>query len=119
MKTIYKPNKDLYKQYYCGHGSFPVFEGVIHQRGYGLGNFLSGIFRGAIPIFKRIGKSVGKELLKGGAEVAGDVLAGENIKSALKKRASQRISKFLASQEGQGYARKRIKRARKVDIFDD
>ena len=95
MRKVYVPNKKLYKDYYCGHGHIPVFEGKIRQRGYGIGNILSGLFRSAMPLLKNLGKKVGSELLKGGKDVIGDVLSGQSIKSSLKKRSLERAKRFF------------------------
>lgn len=106
MRKLYVPNKTLYRDYYCGHGYIPVFEGKMRQEGYGIGNVLGGLFRSAMPLLKTIGKKVGSELLKGGKDVLGDLLAGENIKSSLKKRSMERARKLLkneASIEGHSY----------------
>ena len=48
------------------------------QRGYGLGGLLKGLFRAAVPLLKQGAKVVGRTALKTGAQVAGDVLQGQN-----------------------------------------
>jgi hypothetical protein len=135
MRKLYVPNKKLYRDYYCGHGHIPVFEGKIRQEGYGIGNILGGLFRSAMPLLKNIGKKVGSQLLQGGKDVLEDVLAGENIKSSLKKRAMERAKKLLKNDptiEGHSYYNNKRKRTRstpnksrkrrchrkKKDIFD-
>ena len=72
----------------CG-GNLPAFHGVRVQRGYGLGALLKGLFRAAVPLLKQGAKTVGRTALKTGAQVASDVLQGQNIKSSLKTRGSQ------------------------------
>jgi len=95
MKLQYKPNPQIYKEYYCGHGhGLPVFRGVQYQQGYGIGNLLGGLIRKAMPLIanmgKTVGKTVGKELLRGGKDVLGDVIAGQNLKSSLRTRGKER-----------------------------
>ena len=70
-----------FEHYYLqqvGHG-LTAFAGVAVQRGHGLGSILSGLFRGALPILKNVGKAVGKQLLKSGLEVASDVVSGVKV----------------------------------------
>ena len=59
------------------------------QRGYGLGGLLGGLFRSAIPLLKKGAATVGKQALQTGMEIAEDVISGQNIKSATKRRVKQ------------------------------
>ena len=96
MRTLYKPNRELYRQHFCGNGSnLPVFQGVQYQEGYGIGNILGGLFRSALPLIKSAGKRLGKEVLTAGKDVLGDVLSGKNIKSSLKRRGIERVQNML------------------------
>ena len=99
----------LYDNYYSqqvGSG-LPVYGGVSVQRGHGLGSILGGLFRGALPILKGVGKAVGKQLIKSGLNVANDVVAGRNLKNSLKRRAREGASSLLANQSGSGLKRRR------------
>ena len=98
MKTLYVPNKQLYKDYYCGHGYIPVFGGKMRQEGYGIGNVLGGLFRSAMPLLKNLGKKVGSQLLRGGKDVVKDIIAGKRIKSSLKKRGMERAKQFFTNE---------------------
>lgn len=88
---------DFYESYYCqqaGSG-LPVYGGVAVQKGHGLGSILSGLFRTALPVLKKVGATVGKEALKGGLDVASDVMGGDSLKQSLKRRARERGQSFL------------------------
>ncbi len=61
-----------------GPWDFPVFEGTVSQRGYGLGGILGGFLRAAIPFalknIKPVAVNLGKNLLK--AAVRGKITKG-------------------------------------------
>ncbi|ELT89958.1 hypothetical protein CAPTEDRAFT_198373 [Capitella teleta] len=56
----------------AGNG-LDVYGGVSSQKGHGLGSIFGGLFRGAMPILKNVGKAVGKQILNSGLAVANDV----------------------------------------------
>lgn len=87
MRTPYKANTALYDAYYkqqVGHG-LPVYIGGL--RGKGLGGILNGLLRTAVPLLKSGAKTLLREGAKGGLQVAQDVLSGQNVKAAVKRRA--------------------------------
>ena len=115
MKRLYTPNHKLYEQYYVDQakqtgGNLPAFHGARFQRGYGLGSIFKGLFRWAMPHLQQGAKMLGKKALQTGVQVAQDVLGGENVKTATKKRAKQalRLPSQNSSQSGAG--KKAIKR---------
>ena len=96
MKKIYTPNHKLYEQYCLDQakqkgGNLPAFHGARFQRGYGLGSIFRGLFRWAVPLLQQGAKMLGRKALQTGVSVAQDVLAGENVKTATKKRAKQAL----------------------------
>jgi hypothetical protein len=115
----------------------PAFGGVRMQRGHGIGNFFGSLFgkiKSALPWFF---KTVAKNALQTGANVAGDMLEGKQFKESIKER-GLRAAKDTAgeigpkalegikssagqlfSQSGSGRAKKtRISKKRKYrDIF--
>jgi len=128
--------KSLYTDYYvnqAGNG-IPVFQGMRGQRGHGFGSVLSGLFRSAMPVLKRIGK----QALTTGAYIASDLLGGKSFDESARSRVRQGINSFLPPEEGSeqtgsGHKRRKAiyngKRKRKVhkpkgkkkqkrDIFD-
>jgi hypothetical protein len=108
--------KSLYTDYYVDQagGAFPVFQGSRGQRGHGFGSVLSGLFRSAVPMLKRIGK----QALTTGAYIASDMLGGKNFSEAAQSRVRQGINSFLtpdgdvSEQTGSGRRRRAVKRKR-------
>ena len=96
MKKFYTPNHKLYEEYYLNQakrkgGNLLAFHVARFQRGYGLGSIFKGLFRWALPHLQQGAKVLGKKALQTGVQVAQDVLAGENVKTATKKRAKQAL----------------------------
>ena len=60
------------------------------QKGYGLGGIFKGIMGSIDPKLKQGLAYVGKRALKIGLESLGDVAAGRDLKSSLKRRARQK-----------------------------
>ena len=98
-RSVYVPfNDKIWFDFYIeqakqtGHG-INGFEGLAYQRGHGLGSFFGRLFRSILPVAKKVGKaalkSVGKEALNLGANVASDWAQGSNIKDAFKQRGTQ------------------------------
>ena len=86
MRTIYRSNPAVYEHLFknqVGHG-LPVYIG----RG-GLGNILSGLFRSLVPVMKRGGKALLREGVRSAVGVGQDVLDGANLKTAVKRRATE------------------------------
>ena len=108
----YTAPRGQYKDYYIksqfGRGGvLPAYKGAPIQKGHGLGSFLSGLFRSAVPMLSSVGRSVaknaGKALLSTGAEILGDVLSGKNVKSSIvnrSKTAGQHLLKRAATATG-------------------
>ena len=108
--------KSLFTDYYVSQagGSLPVFQGSRGQRGHGFGSVLSGLFRSAVPMLKRIGK----QALTTGAYIASDMLGGKKFDESARSRVRQGINSFLppddsSEQTGSGRRRRIVKRKRK------
>ena len=115
MKKLYTPNHKLYEEYYLNQakqkgGNLPAFHGSRFQRGYGLGSIFKGLFRLALPHLQQGAKVLGKKALQTGVQVAQDVLAGENVKTATKNRAKQALGLPSQNSSQSGGGRKAIKR---------
>lgn len=99
------PYDDICRHYKSQHGgSLPVFQGSMYQRGYGIGNIISGLARHAIPLLKSsivpLAKSgmksignkafnTGRQLVRQNAHhIADSALksSGELIEGIIKKR---------------------------------
>ena len=92
----------MYEQYYLDQakqkgGNLPAFHGARFQRDHGLGSIFKGLFRWAMPHLQQGARVLSKKALETGVDVAQDVLAGENLKTATKKRPKQALG--LPSQD--------------------
>ena len=87
-----------------GGGSDHYFVGSTYQRGNGIGSFLTGLFRKALPILSSDARTVGKEALCAGVGILNDlshsIPFGEAVKSRsrdltanLKRKADEKIDK--------------------------
>jgi hypothetical protein len=94
--------------------NFPVFRGMRHQRGYGLGGIFRKMFRYIMPIIKQHGipilKSVGESTVKGAANFATDTIAGKNIKESANKRLMETFDelKEKAGMKGSGINKRKL-----------
>lgn len=93
-----------FEDYYVNQTGYglPYYQGIGFQKGYGIGGFFAKLFRRALPFLVSGAKTVGKEALRAGTMVAGDVLAGEDLKTAVKSRAKE---------SGKSLARKAVQKA--------
>ena len=101
-----------YDDYYAQQvgGALPYFAGARVQRGHGFGSLFGGLLRSVAPLIKRGALALGNRALKTGAQIAGDILSGENIRTAAKRRTKTAgrdlLQSLLATLPG-----KRVKRA--------
>lgn len=100
-----------------GHGGLAAFQGQNYQRGAGLGSLFRGLFRAILPAAKTISKTVGKQALMTGTEIASDMLAGKSLESAAKRRGRKgarvlvkKAKNKLKQQKGSGAFMRRTKR---------
>lgn len=77
---------DHYEHQVGGGGIDRVFIGNPYQRGHGLGSFLSGLFRRALPLLTRGARVLGKEALHAGMNILGDVAHDTPFKESLRTR---------------------------------
>lgn len=97
-----------------GGGIDQVFVGSPYQRGNGIGSFLSGLFRKALPILSSGAKTVGKEALRAGVGILSDLSQsmpfGESVRSRSRNATSNLKNKIDAKMDsmmmsGSGYKR--------------
>ena len=70
-------------------GSNGFRAGSLYQRGNGpFSQLLGKLFISAVPLLKRMGVSVGRELMDSSLRVANDVAAGDSFKQSLSKNAN-------------------------------
>ena len=131
-----------YNEYYARQagGALPYFAGAQYQRGHGLGSLFGGLLRSAMPLIKRGALALGKGALKTGVRIADDVMSGQSIKSATKRRVAntgmnlmrgllvpgvrpRKRIKHAPTKKGVTLAKRRRKRQtstkREGDIFDN
>ena len=127
-----------YSDYYARQagGALLYFAGAPYQRGHGLGSLFGGLLRSAMPLIKRGAVALGKGALKTGVRIADDVLSGQSIKRAAKRRLKtmlrdllipgvrphKRIKHTFAKKGGTTATRQRKRQTfkiREADIFDD
>lgn len=112
-----------YQQYYinqAGNGIGAIYRGAPYQRGHGIGSFLGGIFRSILPLFKTGARVVGKEALRTGANILGDLVENKSAKEVLQNRLQEAgknlkrkaNSKLEQMMTGSGY--KKIKRMQNI-----
>lgn len=77
----------MYCNYYKRQsgGEMPVFVGRRYQRGHGLGSILSGLFRKVVPFITDNARSIGKNLLRTGVDIAQDVIHGQKFGEAARR----------------------------------
>ncbi|GFX81610.1 uncharacterized protein TNCV_4179501 [Trichonephila clavipes] len=66
-----------------------LHSGQSFQKGYGIGGWFKRLFRFALPFLSRGAKSVGKEVLRTGAQIANDLLEGRNLQESAEERAKE------------------------------
>ena len=117
-----------YNDYYARQagGALPYFAGAQYQRGHGLGSLFSGLLRSAMPLIKRGAVALGRGALKTGVRIAADVLSGQNIKTAAKRRVTDAVLTGLRPPTAKARIsavthrrKKRTSKKREIDIFDN
>ena len=106
-----------YDDYYARQvgGALPYFTGARVQRGHGFGSLFSGLLRSVAHLIRRGAVALGKRALTTGAQIASDVVAGQNVKKAAKRRATAAgrylMESLLNTSPSPGKRMKRIKQA--------
>lgn len=108
-----------YETYYtrqAGGGVSQVYAGAPFQKGYGVGSFLRGIFRGLIPFLKSAGQKAASEALNAGVNVLNDVTTGHTpFRTSVKRRAEEAGARIVDGlkrkaaqvQSGSGYKKRK------------
>lgn len=106
-------------QYYLNQAGSGIagFQGVKHQRGHG---FFGSLFS---KIIQPLAKYLGKQVIKTGVGIGQDFIAGENIKSSVKRNLKSTGKDILSdaitkashfNQSGEGIKRKKCFKHKKV-----
>ncbi|GFT83962.1 uncharacterized protein F54H12.2 [Trichonephila clavipes] len=112
-----------YEDYFvdqAGNG-LSYYQGQSFQKGYGIGGWFKRLFHSALPFLSLGAKSVGKEVLRTGAQIANDLLEGRNLQESAEERAKEtgrklakKAIKKADDMLGKGKASKRKKETSKV-----
>lgn len=115
-------SRNRYYYYYLQQAGGGGFRGPVFQRGNGLGSIFKSLVRFITPIIKPAAKALGREAIGVGSRWFGDISAGQDPKSALKKNfkiAGSNLlhkagDKVLNSQFGSGKRKRKSTKSRKV-----
>ena len=117
MRHTFIPNVEDCNVYYLKNqngGALAGFRGARTQRGYGLGSFFKSIACVAVPLVKRGVNAIGQKAVETAVNVGHDVLAGKNMKEAVKNKGRQAVNDLakqgvnnIKGQIGGGPERKR------------
>lgn len=102
-------------QYYlaqAGGGGMNFYAGSSHQKGYGIGSWLGGLFRTVLPLLRSGASAVGREAARAGSHVLADVASGDNFSESFKNHAKQAVTnlkrKAASEMSGNGIKRRRV-----------
>jgi len=96
MAAFRTDDPKLWVEFFASQHGGGGFIGDPFQRGgFSLGGLFKGLARVAMPVLKRAGKSVAKQALQTGMEVANDALSGKDIGQALEERSRVAGRKLL------------------------
>ena len=126
MQNLNNPRGQIltYEDYYANQAGNGIsqhwFKGSPHQRGHGVGSFLGGLFRTALPLLKKGALTAGRELLNSGVNMLTDLDTGVSFKESAKKRLNESVNnlKRKATDEvygflnGKGYKNKKRRKTR-------
>lgn len=77
-------------------GSNGFRAGSIYQRGSGtLAQLLGKLFLSTVPLLKRAGSAIGREALSSSAQIAKDVIEGQNFRQSLKANSTLGYNNLL------------------------
>jgi len=86
MAAFKSDDPKLWVEFFASQHGGGGFIGDPFQRGgFSLGSLFKGLARVALPVLKRAGKSVAKQALQTGMEVADDVIEGKNLGESVKE----------------------------------
>lgn len=101
----------------AGSGLGHYYVGSSHQKGYGLGGFLGGLFRTILPFLKSGATAVAREALRTGSHILTDAASGEvplssSVKNHTKEATGNLMRRLSAKLSGAGIKRKRAPKKR-------
>lgn len=103
-------------EYYLAQagGGMNFYSGSAHQKGYGIGSWLGGLFRTVIPFLRSGAAVVGREAARAGSHVLADVASGDNFADSFRSHAKQAVTnlkrKAAAEMSGNGIKRRKTRK---------
>ena len=101
-------------------GSNGFRAGSTYQRGSGsFAQLLGKLFMSAVPVLKRVGRSIGREALLASSKVASDISEGRNLLESVKSHGNQGYQQLVEKavnklqQSGSGVKRKKPRKVTK------
>lgn len=96
----------------AGNGLGHYYVGSSHQKGYGLGGFLGGLFRTILPFLKSGAAAVGREALRTGSHILADAASGgiplsSSVQRHTEEAGGNLMRKLSAKLSGNGIKRRR------------
>jgi len=92
------------------HGIGPIYEAPpVLQRGYGIGSFLTGLWRTVRPILWSGAKTLGRETLRTGGDILSDMArstGGESPSEIVSRRVNETVQNLIGKLRGRGRKRK-------------
>lgn len=105
------PQNQLTNYYVTQAGGGQFYVGLSHQKGYGIGSWLGGLFRSVFPLLRSGATAVGKEAIRAGGHILADVARGQNLKSSAKAHAREAVTNLkrraTAVMQGRGSIKRR------------
>lgn len=95
----------------AGHN---FYVGAPHQKGYGIGGFLGGLFRSVVPYLKEGAQMAAKEAVRAGGHILMDTVSGETLSSSAKRHAAQARTNLINQVRQKMVGNGAIKRKRKA-----
>jgi len=118
MRVQFQPQSEAYwKAHFAQRGAgLTPFYGVPYQRGgAGFGAIFRGLLRAVMPLAKSAGKAIGRQALRTGRDIAGDLLEGgdprQTIETHVRKGGAKLIRRVgrRAKQTGRGLGKRPTK----------
>ena len=92
------------------NGIGPIYEAPpVLQRGYGIGSFLTGLWRTVRPILWSGAKTLGRETLRTGGDILSDMArstGGESPSEIVSRRVNETVQNLIGKLRGRGRKRK-------------
>jgi hypothetical protein len=92
-------SQQYYNNYYANQvgSGLGVFSGSTIHKGAGIGSLIGSIFKKTMPLITKGAKTIGKQLVQTGINIAKDTIQGGDIKSSTEKNFKDAGSNLLSA----------------------